>query len=117
MELGIHGVNSFATHTPGRTARLARLAEDLGYRSWWAGDHVVLPGGDIDLGTWRYRSAGYAVTSSTGDLYGIRSRLRRESAARRGSAPGAARARTPGLAHRRGIGGPAQARRRCRAYE
>ena len=33
MELGIHGVNSFATHPPGRTAHLARLAEDLGYRS------------------------------------------------------------------------------------
>jgi hypothetical protein len=30
MELGIHGVNSFATHPPGRTSR---LAEDLGYRS------------------------------------------------------------------------------------
>ena len=43
MELGIHGVNSLATHTPGHTARLARLAENLGYRSWRAGDHVVLP--------------------------------------------------------------------------
>ena len=43
MELGIHGVNSLATHTPGHTAHLARLAEDLGYWSWWAGDHVVLP--------------------------------------------------------------------------
>ena len=43
MELGIHGVNAFATHTPAHTARLARLAEQLGYRSWWAGDHVVLP--------------------------------------------------------------------------
>ena len=43
MELGIHGVNPFATHAPGRTARLARLAEDLGDRSWWAGDHVALP--------------------------------------------------------------------------
>ena len=27
-------------------------------------------GGDIDLGTWSYRSAGYAVVSSTADLYG-----------------------------------------------
>ena len=36
MEPGIYGVNSFATHTPGHTARLARLAEELGYRknSW-----------------------------------------------------------------------------------
>ena len=37
------GSTRFATHAPGRTARLARLAEDLGDRSWWAGDHVVLP--------------------------------------------------------------------------
>ena len=27
-------------------------------------------GGNIDLGTWSYRSAGYAVVSSTTDLYG-----------------------------------------------
>jgi hypothetical protein len=27
-------------------------------------------GGDINLGTWSYRSSGYAVTSSTADLYG-----------------------------------------------
>ena len=27
-------------------------------------------GGDIDLGTWSYRSAGYAVASSTADPYG-----------------------------------------------
>ena len=31
MELGIHGVNSFATHPPGHTAR---LAEELGYRKY-----------------------------------------------------------------------------------
>lgn len=43
MEVGIHGVNASAAHTPAHTARLARLAEQLGYRSWWAGDHVVLP--------------------------------------------------------------------------
>jgi hypothetical protein len=27
-------------------------------------------GGGIDLGTWSYRSRGYAVTSTTADLYG-----------------------------------------------
>ena len=27
-------------------------------------------GGDINLGTWRYRSPGYAVVSSAADLYG-----------------------------------------------
>ena len=43
-------------------------------------------------------------------------RLRRESAVRTGRAPVAGRARAPGLAHRRGIGGPARARRRYREY-
>jgi probable F420-dependent oxidoreductase len=43
MQLGIFGVNSSITHVPGATARLARLCEELGYESWWAGEHVVLP--------------------------------------------------------------------------
>ncbi|NJP87953.1 LLM class F420-dependent oxidoreductase [Nonomuraea sp. FMUSA5-5] len=43
MELGVNGLNAKATLGPAETARLVRLAEDLGYRSWWAGDHVVLP--------------------------------------------------------------------------
>ena len=42
MELGIHGVNSFATHTPGHTARLARLAEELGYRKYSWSQTVAL---------------------------------------------------------------------------
>jgi alkanesulfonate monooxygenase SsuD/methylene tetrahydromethanopterin reductase-like flavin-dependent oxidoreductase (luciferase family) len=32
-----------ATLGPDATTRLARLSEELGYRSWWAGEHVVLP--------------------------------------------------------------------------
>ena len=32
-------------------------------------------GGDIDLGTWSYRSTGYAVVSSTANLYGAIGRL------------------------------------------
>jgi probable F420-dependent oxidoreductase len=36
-------LNAKATLPPAVTARLARLAEELGYRSWWAGDHIVLP--------------------------------------------------------------------------
>jgi probable F420-dependent oxidoreductase len=43
MELGVSGLSAKATHTPEVTARLAALAEDLGYGSWWVGEHVVLP--------------------------------------------------------------------------
>jgi probable F420-dependent oxidoreductase len=43
MELGVAGLNAKATSGPAETVRLARLAEDLGYASWWAGEHVVLP--------------------------------------------------------------------------
>jgi len=43
MELGVAGLNAKATLRPEDTVRLARLVEELGYRSWWAGDHVVLP--------------------------------------------------------------------------
>ena len=41
----------------------------VGGAAWWAST-TQRHGGDIDLGTWSYRSAGYAVTSSTADLYG-----------------------------------------------
>jgi probable F420-dependent oxidoreductase len=43
MELGVQGLNAKAVLGPGDTVRLARLAEELGYTSWWAGEHVVLP--------------------------------------------------------------------------
>ncbi|GAA4639632.1 LLM class F420-dependent oxidoreductase [Actinoallomurus vinaceus] len=43
MELGVTGLNAKATLGPAETVRLARRAEELGYRSWWAGEHVVLP--------------------------------------------------------------------------
>jgi probable F420-dependent oxidoreductase len=43
MQLGIFGINSFTTHGRDATVRLARLCEELGYESWWAGEHVVLP--------------------------------------------------------------------------
>lgn len=43
MQLGVNGLNAKAGLAPEVTARLAGLAEDLGYTSWWAGDHVVLP--------------------------------------------------------------------------
>ncbi len=43
MELGVYGLNAKATLEPAVTARLARRAEELGYRSWWVGEHVVRP--------------------------------------------------------------------------
>jgi probable F420-dependent oxidoreductase len=43
VDLGVAGLNAKATLGPAETLRLARLAEELGYGSWWAGDHVVLP--------------------------------------------------------------------------
>lgn len=43
MELGVQGLNAKATLSPAVTPRIARRAEELGYTSWWAGEHVVLP--------------------------------------------------------------------------
>jgi probable F420-dependent oxidoreductase len=43
MELGVFGLNAKAAVSPQETARLARLAVELGYTSWWVGEHVVLP--------------------------------------------------------------------------
>jgi probable F420-dependent oxidoreductase len=43
VELGVQGLNAKAGIDPVTTARLARTAEELGYGSWWVGDHVVLP--------------------------------------------------------------------------
>ena len=43
MELGVQGLNAKATVSPALTRRLARQAEEMGYTSWWAGEHVVLP--------------------------------------------------------------------------
>jgi Luciferase-like monooxygenase len=43
VELGVQGLNAKATLGPAETRRLARRTEELGYRFWWAGEHVVLP--------------------------------------------------------------------------
>jgi probable F420-dependent oxidoreductase len=42
MELGVQGLNSGPVEA---TTALARHAEEAGYGSWWAHDHVVLPTG------------------------------------------------------------------------
>jgi probable F420-dependent oxidoreductase len=43
VNLGVFGLNAKSTHGPGQTLRLARRAEALGYTSWWADEHAVLP--------------------------------------------------------------------------
>lgn len=43
MRLGVFGLNAGTTFGPAETVRLARLVEELGYDSIWAGEHVVVP--------------------------------------------------------------------------
>ena len=43
VKLGVFGLNSKIATTPGIVTRLAARCESLGYESWWAGEHVVLP--------------------------------------------------------------------------
>ena len=43
MRLGVFGLNSGTTHGPVETLGLARVAEELGFDSIWAGEHVVVP--------------------------------------------------------------------------
>ena len=43
MRLGVFGLNSGCTYEPAVTVAAARLAEELGFDSVWAGEHVVVP--------------------------------------------------------------------------
>src|SRR5947209_4858917 len=43
MKLGVFGLNAGVAIAPGVVKRLAVRCEELGYESWWAGEHVVLP--------------------------------------------------------------------------
>lgn len=43
MQLGIFGINSGSTFRPADTIAIAQLAEELGFDSVWAGEHVVVP--------------------------------------------------------------------------
>lgn len=43
MKLGVHPININPTISPAESLALARHAEELGYNSWWAADHVVMP--------------------------------------------------------------------------
>jgi probable F420-dependent oxidoreductase len=46
--IGLFAVNSHACAKPEAAARVARLAERLGYDSLWAGEHVVVPSPRVD---------------------------------------------------------------------
>jgi probable F420-dependent oxidoreductase len=46
--IGLFSVNAHACAEPERAAEIARLAEQLGYDSLWAGEHVVLPSPRIE---------------------------------------------------------------------
>ena len=48
MDMGVQGLNMGDTVAPAETLRLAQLVEQLGYRSWWASEHVVLPSPRVD---------------------------------------------------------------------
>ncbi|MGI8854899.1 MAG: LLM class F420-dependent oxidoreductase [Thermomicrobiales bacterium] len=43
MKIGLFDLNTGACSVPDVAARVARLAEDAGFDSLWAGEHVVLP--------------------------------------------------------------------------
>ena len=43
MKIGLFGINMGPCAEPGALARVARAAEEAGFDSLWAGEHVVLP--------------------------------------------------------------------------
>jgi alkanesulfonate monooxygenase SsuD/methylene tetrahydromethanopterin reductase-like flavin-dependent oxidoreductase (luciferase family) len=43
VRLGVFGSNSGVSHTPAETVAVAQLAEQVGFDSIWAGEHVVVP--------------------------------------------------------------------------
>ncbi|HEU5042393.1 MAG TPA: LLM class flavin-dependent oxidoreductase, partial [Gemmatimonadales bacterium] len=43
ISIGLFSINSHACATPEVAVEVAQLAEELGYDSVWAGEHVVLP--------------------------------------------------------------------------
>jgi probable F420-dependent oxidoreductase len=46
--IGLFAINSHACAEPQAAARIATLAESLGYDSLWAGEHVVVPSPRVD---------------------------------------------------------------------
>lgn len=43
LRIGLFSVNSYICSRPATASRIARLAEEAGFESLWAGEHVVLP--------------------------------------------------------------------------
>ena len=48
VTIGLFAANSHALAEPKAALRIARLAEQLGYDSLWAGEHVVVPSPRVD---------------------------------------------------------------------
>jgi probable F420-dependent oxidoreductase len=48
VTIGLFAVNSHACAAPEGAVRIAQLAEELGYDSLWAGEHVVVPSPRVD---------------------------------------------------------------------
>ena len=48
VTIGLFAINSHACAEPEAAARIAKLAEELGYDSLWAGEHVVVPSPRVD---------------------------------------------------------------------
>ncbi|WP_218920626.1 LLM class F420-dependent oxidoreductase [Lentzea guizhouensis] len=48
MDMGVQGLNTGGSIAPAEALRLAGLVERLGFRSWWAVEHVVLPSPRVD---------------------------------------------------------------------
>jgi probable F420-dependent oxidoreductase len=46
--IGLFAINTHALAEPAAAVRIARLAEELGYDSLWAGEHVVAPSPRVD---------------------------------------------------------------------
>jgi alkanesulfonate monooxygenase SsuD/methylene tetrahydromethanopterin reductase-like flavin-dependent oxidoreductase (luciferase family) len=65
MRLGFFGINGGATCGPDETTRLARMAEELGYDSIWAGERVVAPSPHVPGRRWRNPRIPSSIPCST----------------------------------------------------
>ena len=45
LKLGLFGLHRGGSAEPDTLVRRARLAEDVGFESFWIGDHIALPSG------------------------------------------------------------------------
>src|SRR5437867_8542630 len=50
LKLGLFGLHRGGSAEPDTLVRRARLAEDVGFESFWIGDHIALPSGALAQG-------------------------------------------------------------------